>query len=421
MNVEAWRRRLPWLVNSGYATLTAGSSGLLLILLILAGRRLSAADYGRFQFALALATIIETVMDVGLGHVTVREVARDRPGAGRLFPHVLGLKLVWVAIGLVLIAVLPPLLRSDRDVIRMCYLLGISSAVRSYLLTVRGLLQGLGRFDLEAMIVLADRLLLLAAGASALFAGYGLLGLGLAFVGARLSMVGVLAVVLRRVVGPMFPRFDRAAWRSLQAAALPLGMFMIALNLYTYIDTVILGVMRTDAETGWYAASYRIYEGLTYAPSIIAAVLTPRLSYLFVHDRPAHRRLLRHALWISLTLALILGGLTASLAHPIVNLLFGPAYQSAEQPLRILAVGAFFVFGTWILHAGAISINLDRRLLVTTVTGLGANVALNVLLIPRMGIAGAAWATVLAEAVTVILILVQVERRLRLEPVARQP
>jgi Na+-driven multidrug efflux pump len=73
------------------------------------------------------------------------------------------------------------------------------------------------------------------------------------------------------------------------------------------------------------------------------------------------------------------------------------------------------VFGTWILHAGAISTNLDRRLLLTTIVGLGANVALNVAFIPRWGISGAAWATVLAEALTVALLFAQVSRRLRAE------
>jgi len=40
-------------------------------------------------------------------------------------------------------------------------------------------------------------------------------------------------------------------------------------------------------------------------------------------------------------------------------------------------------------------------------------VALNIVLIPRYGISGAAWATVLAEGLTVVLLLVQIERRLR--------
>jgi len=407
------RARLAFLIDSGYATLTACSAGLLLVLLTIAGRFLTAADYGRFSYALALTTIVETIMDLGLSQITVRSVARDKTSADRLFPHVLGVKLVWVAIGLGLLGVLAPILRSDPMLVRLCYALGISSAVRSYLLTARGLLQGLQRFDLEALAVVSDRLLLLVAGSLALWAGYGLFGLAAAFVLSRLVMLAAMQPLLRRVVTRVLPAFDKQSWREIQAAALPLGFFMIALNTYAYVDTVILGLMRTDAEVGWYAAAYRVYEGLTYAPSILAAVLTPRLSYLFAHDRAAHRSLLTRSLLVSVALAALLGGLAALGASPIVTLLFGARYAAGARPLQILAAGALFVFITWILHAAAISTNLDRRLLLTTVIGLGTNVALNIALIPRYGISGAAWATVLAEGLTVLLLLIQIERRLR--------
>lgn len=403
-----------FLANSGYATVSAGSAALLLLLLMTAGRFLSAADYGRFSFALALATIIETVMDIGLGPVTVREVARDRDGAGRFFRNVLGLKLLWVAGGLALLLVVVPVLRSDPLVIRTCYLLGISSAVRSYLLTVRGLLQGLNRFDIEAGVVLADRVLLLALGTLALAGGYGLTGLAIAFVAARLVMAGGVAWLVQSVAQSALPTFDRTSWRRIQAAALPLGFFMITLNLYTYIDTVILGIVRSDAETGWYAAAYRIYEGLTYAPAVLSAVLTPRFSYLFVHDRPALHAQFVRALLGAATLGLGLGGAALWFARPVVTLLFGASYAPAVAPLQVLSGGAALVFCTWILHAAAIATNLDRRLLTTTAVGLGSNVALNLLMIPRWGIAGAAWATVLAEAVTVTLLWTQVQRRMRM-------
>jgi O-antigen/teichoic acid export membrane protein len=314
---------------------------------------------------------------------------------------------------LLVLVVIAPILRSDPVVIRLCYLLGISAAVRSYLLTARGLFQGLDRYDLEAVAVVTDRLLLLVLGAAALWAGYGLTGLALAFVAARLLMLFVVGALLRPAVGAVRPEYDREAWRGLQASALPLGFFMLALNMYTYIDTVILGVMRSNAETGWYSASYRIYEGLTYAPSVLAAVLTPRLSFLFVHDRSGHRGLLTRGLAASAALGVLLGGITIWAAVPLVTIVFGENYAPATAPLRILAGGSLLVFSTWILHAAAISINLDRRLFVTTAIGLGVNVALNMLLIPPWGIRGAAWATVLAEAVTVTLLGLQVQQRLR--------
>jgi O-antigen/teichoic acid export membrane protein len=404
--------RFPNIVNSAYATATAGSAGLLLVLLLIAGRFLGVDDYGRFMYALAVSTIIETIMDIGLAHVTVRAVARDPAAAPTLFRHVLGLKVVWVAIGLVLVFVSAPLLRSDPVVIRLCYLMGLSSAARSYFLTARGLLQGTNRFDLEAVTVVSDRVLLLVFGTVTLTLGYDVIGLGVAFVLARLVMFVAVTLLLRGLLGHAAPTYDRDVWRELQAAALPLGFFMISLNLYSYIDTVILGAMRSNAETGLYGAAYRIYEGLTYPPSIVASLVTPKLSYLFVHDRARVRGLLTRTVSLAAGMGVILGGIAMVVAAPLVRLLFGADFDAAALPLQILAGGALFVFCTWILHAAAIATNLDRRLFLTTLIGLGTNVGLNVALIPRWGMNGAAAATVVAEAVTVALLLLQLRRHL---------
>lgn len=410
MTTREGRGVISLLSSGGFATLTAGSAGLLLLLLMAAARLLDAADYGRFSYALALATVIETVMDIGLGHVTVREIARNRASATKVARDVLGLKCVWVAIGLLLMGVVAPLLRTDPVVIRACYLLGLSAALRSYLLTIRGVLQGLDRFDLEAATVVADRVLLLVVGVLVMRAGYGLTGLALAFVGVRLFMLLLVMALTARIVGVIWPSFDRAAWRPLQTAALSLGFFVVAFNLATYVDTIMLGIMRSDEETGFYAAAYRIYEGLTYVPSILGAVLTPRLSYLHVHDRPALRRMLFQALAASAALGLVLGGAAVLLAGRAVALLFGDQYLAAVAPLQVLAAGSVFVFCTWILHAAAIATNLDRRLLRATVISLTSNIGLNLLLIPRWGMVGSAWATVISEALTVGVLIVEIFR-----------
>jgi O-antigen/teichoic acid export membrane protein len=254
---------------------------------------------------------------------------------------------------------------------------------------------------------------LLALGTNALAGGYGLSGLSVAFVVARLLMAAGITWLVRRIAGSARPTFHRETWRDIQAAALPLGFFMIALNLYTYIDTVILGIVRSDAETGWYAAAYRVYEGLTYAPAVLSAVLTPRFSYLFVHDRAALGPQFMRALIAAAGLGIALGAPAMMFAGPIMRLLFGSGYSPAVAPLQILAAGAVFVFCTWILHAAAIATNLDKRLLGTTALGLFTNVVLNLAFVPRWGMSGAAWATVIAEAATVIALFAQLQRQIR--------
>ena len=86
--------------NMAFASLSAASAALLLVLFIVAGRTLGDVEFGKFSFALALGTIFETLMDFGLHQVTIRAVARDRAQATDLLHHTLGIKLVWGGVAL---------------------------------------------------------------------------------------------------------------------------------------------------------------------------------------------------------------------------------------------------------------------------------------------------------------------------------
>jgi PST family polysaccharide transporter len=223
-------------------------------------------------------------------------------------------------------------------------------------------------------------------------------------------------VVARTRVGRAMPAFDPDLWRELPRMALPLGGFLLVLNLYSYVDTVMLGVLATDAETGLYNFAYRIYEGLAYVPAVISTLIAPRLAREYVAHAGRYARLARQALAAGAALAaaavvsIWLGGRWA------VAFLFGPGFAGAVPMLWMLAGGLLFVFPIWILHAVAISADRERVLLRTTAVGVGLNVAANAVLIPRAGGTGAAAATVLAEAVTAALLFWQLRAPLGVAP-----
>ena len=390
--------------NFAYSTVSSGTAALLLVLMIVAGRVLGEVEFGKFAFALLLGGIFETAMDFGLHQVTIRAVARDRTRASALLQHTLAIKLVWAFGALAALALTATILRPEPDVRMACYLIGGSLVFRSYMLTIRGVLQGLEHFGWDSLVVIADRGLLLAFGIVALVGGGGLRGLAIAFVIARGAALVIAVLITQTRLGGVGFRYDRQVWRELHATALPLGFFLVVLNLYSYVDGVMLGVLRTDAETGLYAAAYKVYEGFTYAPMAISAVLTPRLSALFVSDPTRHRVMsLRGALG-SAGLAIIVGGAGYVLATPLLVLLFGADYAAATPAFRILCLGLPIVFVIWILHAIAISVDRERLLARTALVGLAVNVALNLFVIPRYGGSGAALATVVGELVSAAML-----------------
>src|ERR1041385_577813 len=124
-----------------YSALSAGTAALLLILMIAAGRVLGDVEFGKFSFALLLGGVFETLMDFGLHQVTVRAVARDRSQATPLLQHALAIKLLWAGGTLALLVITATILRPQPDVRFACYLIGGSLVFRSYMLTIRGVLQ----------------------------------------------------------------------------------------------------------------------------------------------------------------------------------------------------------------------------------------------------------------------------------------
>ena len=51
-------------------------------------------------------------------------------------------------------------------------------------------------------------------------------------------------------------------------AGIPIGVYYVTLNIYNYVDTLMISMMRDSTEVGWYSASYKVYEGLMIIPVI---------------------------------------------------------------------------------------------------------------------------------------------------------
>ena len=390
--------------NFAYSMVSTATAALLLALMVIAGRFLGEVEFGKFMFALLLGGVFETLMDFGLHQVTVRAIARDPDRAPILLRHTLAIKLLWATGALVLLIVATNTLRKEPDVRMACYLIGGASIFRSYMLTIRGVLQGLERFGWESIVVIADRVLLLTLGTYALWSGAGLRGLTIAFVAARGLALLLAAVITQMRLGGIALTYDREAWRDLHLTALPLGFFLIVLNLYQYADGVMLGYFRNDAETGLYGAAFKVYEGLTYAATAISAVLTPRLSALFISDRTKHRRMSIGGIAGTAGIGALIASVGFILALPLLTIPFGTAFAGAVPPFRILCAGLPIVFAIWILHATAISVDREKLLLQTGLIGLAVNVGLNLYLIPHYGPNGAAWATVAGELVSMLIL-----------------
>ena len=133
------------------------------------------------------------------------------------------------------------------------------------------------------------------------------------------------------------------------------------------------------------------------------AGLFPVLSRLYVENREEFRTLVRRTtqLWLVFVVPLVVGG--SFLAAPVIRFLYGAAYANSAAPLRILVWSAALVVLRWVYMDSLRATGNQTLDLRCAITSASLNVALNILWIPRFGMAGAASATVFADLVWFVM------------------
>lgn len=390
--------------NLIFSALSAASNGLAFLLLIVAAHFLTTDEMGVLGTAFAFAAIGEPLMDFGLHQVSIRHIARDRASARDILGASIPMK---AASGLVMWLGLSGIALAWYTEAATASILMLGSAIiRSYLLTIRGVLQGLEHFRHDAVVMFADRAFMLVGGVVALWLGGGVSGLAVSFIVTRILALMIALILATRHVRAVALNFDTAFWRELRDHAVPVGAFLMVLSAYNYIDQLLLARWSGTWDEGVYANVYRIYEALTYGSGVLSAVLTPRLSALWQDNRQAHQRLARFGVFGAALAGALIGAIAWVAAPWIVHLAYPmPAYQEGVRALRVLCSGLGLVFAIWILHTMAMSMYDARLLLRSTLVGLFANIAFNVWLIPHWHRDGAAVATVAGEAVVLVLLV----------------
>jgi O-antigen/teichoic acid export membrane protein len=206
-------------------------------------------------------------------------------------------------------------------------------------------------------------------------------------------------------------------WLTLAREAWPLGLAGMLTSVYARLDLMLLSVMATPTAVGLYGAAYRVIEAVLSLSSILMRTLFPMLAAVS-SDRPALLRRFQRAAelnWIVLVplLLIVLFG-----ADEIVVLAGGPGMRASAAPLRVLMLATVATF-TDNLFAAVITVLGRQRYFVLTGAGaLALNLALNLLLIPRYGTLGAAWATFATEAAAAVVLWTILRVELRCMPSA---
>lgn len=202
----------------------------------------------------------------------------------------------------------------------------------------------------------------------------------------------------------MKPVGDYHLKRHLKPVAIFFAM-ACATTVYTHLDTVMLGFITTDADVGYYNAAVKIKTILVSIVTSLGTVLLPRASYYVEHGLfDEFKRITGKALSFVFLLAGPLMLYFMLFAKEGIFFLSGSAYGSAVVPMQIimptlLLIGITNILGIQIL----VPMGREKIVLYSEIAGAVVDVIINALLIPRYASAGAAFGTLVAELVVLIV------------------
>ncbi|MBM3327926.1 MAG: hypothetical protein FJY67_00445 [Calditrichaeota bacterium] len=160
--------------------------------------------------------------------------------------------------------------------------------------------------------------------------------------------------------------------------------------LRSRFDLFIIAFFMSRSEVGYYSLAAAILVGLRYLPAAIGQVLLP---YVAQRSDDAGNQMTPLLVRIGFALTLLAGCALVIFGYPLIYLLFGPAFIPAYKPLAVLVPGAVVLTLATMLAGDLIGRGKPHYSVIVSVITFVLNVAAGLILIPRLGIMGAALAS----------------------------
>jgi O-antigen/teichoic acid export membrane protein len=189
----------------------------------------------------------------------------------------------------------------------------------------------------------------------------------------------------------VLPHWSTKEAKSLLAMAFPFALAAVFVKMYSYIDSIFISKFLDITAVGIYAIAYKYTYAFQFLPLSFIAALYPGMSAVVGKDESTLKDVFMRSLWYMAFLCVpIVFGLFAVATEAIG--LAGEGYEASVPVFRVLIFVLIPIFLDFPI--GALLNAAGRQSSKTAIMGMTMviNVLLNLLLIPQMGILGAAYA-----------------------------
>jgi len=369
-----------------------------LVTQIFAARFLGGEGYGIFSFAFAATGAFIVFIDAGLAIFLTREVSRHPENAPGYLHNVLAMK--WklsLATGLVLAGALWMAALEPVSLLA-AVAIGLALMINGYTEMYLAVFRAFERMRIVSVLLVAQRVLFFILGLAVLLQGGDVVVFSFSFFA---SAVIILVAARRQMVieHERLPpsTFDRQLVREIFKGALPLCGLLLFTYIYFRIDAVLLFFLRGELETGFYSAAFKLIENISWLIASIRLGVFPVLAKTFKEGSDHYQKIWQQTVRYLLLISIPLSVGMFLLAPRLLGLLYGASFDTGGTVLMIMSLGFPLLCLNDLAAYLLLSQNKTRSVLQITGGAAVFNVFLNLFLIPKWGMEGAAWAATLTQ------------------------
>jgi O-antigen/teichoic acid export membrane protein len=378
--------------------------------IILLARRLGAAGFGQYSFAVTFVGFFALFTSFGFNSLIIRDVAKDKSLTSKYINNILSIKILFSILAMIVLAISSFFIGKSDIVVTAIYVLGIELVVASFTESMRSLFHAYERMEYDSILKIIHKIIWAVLVLFVIYNNLTLVNITLATLFSASLGLLITYIVVRKKISKIKFDTDYKLWKKLIFAASPFALTSLFSMINFRIDQVMLSFMTTDTIVGAYSAAYKIIDILAILPGILLTALYPVFSKYHATDVKLLNKVFNLSLRyvIILSIPIVIGGFL--LSGPIINLVYGSEYADSAIVLKILIFISLFSFINSPLFVLLNSIGKQKITMINTAFTALTNIVMNIILIPIYGINGAAFATIVSEIIFLILSAYQIRK-----------
>ena len=370
---------------------------------IFTARYLGPSNYGLISYASAYVAFFTSLCTLGINSIIVKELLDELDSQGTTLGTTIILRFISSLLSVVMIFSLVNLIDDGEPLTVQVTVLCSIALLFQVMDTINYWFQSFYKSKVTSIATLAAYIIMSIYKLVLLMTGKDVRWFAFAST-LDFIFIGIfLLCAYRRNNGPKF-RFSIAKAKQLLGRSYHYILSGLMVAIYGQTDKIMLKHMMNEQEVGLYSIAHSLCLMWVFVLSAIIDSMYPTIISLYTEDKAKFEKKNKQLYCIVFYLSVFVSLLFLILGDFGIRLLYGNAYMGASASLKIITWYTAFSYLGVARNAWLVCENKQRYLKYLYVGAVFINIILNMLLIPHLGAAGAALASLLTEISTSIVL-----------------